>query len=93
MRQLGYLALMYLVFFVPFFFAAISIGLAFTCHGRLAGRIYFFDREGTTKVIAATPEFEVLAENALEDGFFASPAVAEDAFILRTTTHLYRIQD
>ena len=44
--QLGYLALMYLVFFVPFFFAAIAIGLAFTCHGRLASRIYFFDLFG-----------------------------------------------
>ncbi len=45
-RQLGYLSLMYLAFFVPFFFAAICIGLAFTCHGRLAGRIYFFDLVG-----------------------------------------------
>ena len=46
MRQLGYLSLMYLVFFVPFFFAAIAIGLAFTCHGRVASRIYFFDLLG-----------------------------------------------
>lgn len=45
-HQLGYLAFMYLVFFVPFFFAAICIGLAFTCHGRLASRIYFFDLFG-----------------------------------------------
>ena len=45
-RQLGSLALMYLALFVPFFVAAICSGLAFTCHGRLASRIYFFDLIG-----------------------------------------------
>jgi len=45
-RQLGYLSLMYLLFFVPFFFAAVCIGLAFTCRPKLVGRIYFFDLFG-----------------------------------------------
>jgi len=40
------LALVYVVFFVPFFFAACCIGLAFTCRGRDIGRIYFVDLFG-----------------------------------------------
>ncbi len=45
-RQLIYLSVMYLVFFVPFFFAASCIGLAFTSLKEHIGRIYFFDLLG-----------------------------------------------
>ncbi len=45
-RQFYYLALTYLVFFVPFFFAACCIGLAFTCRPSHISRIYFFDLLG-----------------------------------------------
>ena len=34
----------------------------------------------------------MLAVNQLDDGFMASPAVAGKALILRTKTHLYRIE-
>ena len=37
------LALIYLVFFVPFFFAACCIGLALSCRAGAIHRIYFFD--------------------------------------------------
>jgi outer membrane protein assembly factor BamB len=57
------------------------------------GRIYFLSEEGKTTVVAAAREFKVLAENTLEDGFMASPAANENALILRTKTHLYRIED
>ena len=57
------------------------------------GRIYYFDREGKTSVIAAKAEFEELASNELESGFMASPAVIGNALILRTTTHVYRIEE
>ena len=40
------LSAVYLAFFVPFFFAACCIGLAFTCRGEYASRIYFFDLFG-----------------------------------------------
>ena len=40
------LSLVYLALFVPFFFAASCIGLAFTCRGGDASRIYFFDLFG-----------------------------------------------
>jgi spermidine synthase len=45
-RELGYLALMYLVYFVPFFFAACCIGLALTCRSQAVGGLYFFDLVG-----------------------------------------------
>ena len=45
-RQLFNLSLIYLVFFVPFFFAACCIGLLFTCRKSHISRIYFFDLLG-----------------------------------------------
>lgn len=57
------------------------------------GRVYFFSEEGKTTVIAAGREFKVLAENHLDEGFMASPAIAGGALFLRTRTHLYRIED
>ncbi|MDP6795089.1 MAG: PQQ-binding-like beta-propeller repeat protein [Verrucomicrobiota bacterium] len=54
-------------------------------------RIFFFSEEGKTTVIAAKPEYKVLATSQLDGGFMASPAVHGAAWILRTKTHLYRI--
>jgi SAM-dependent methyltransferase len=45
-RQLLYLAELYLLFMVPFFFAASCIGMAFTCRRDFVDRIYFFDLLG-----------------------------------------------
>lgn len=57
------------------------------------GRIYFFSEEGKTIVVEAGPQFKKLAENKLDSGFMASPAVTGKALILRTKTHLYRIEE
>jgi outer membrane protein assembly factor BamB len=57
------------------------------------GRIYFCDQDGKTTVIAASPEFKILAENELADGFMGSPAVSGKSLILRTKTALYRIEE
>ncbi len=57
------------------------------------GRVYFFDTQGESIVIAADREFRILARNRLDDGFMASPAVVGDrTMLLRTRTHLYRIE-
>ncbi len=56
-----------------------------------AGRIYLFDEDGKTTVLEAGREFKVLAENQLDNGFMASPAVAGDSLILRTSKDIYRI--
>lgn len=57
------------------------------------GHIYMWSEEGKATVIAADRQFKKLAENQLEDGFMASPAVAGKAFYLRTKTSLYRIEN
>jgi len=44
--QFANLSVLYLVFFIPFFFAAGCIGMAFTCRSDDASRIYFFDLFG-----------------------------------------------
>jgi outer membrane protein assembly factor BamB len=56
------------------------------------GRIYFCNRSGVTAVVAPGREFQLLAENRLDDGFYASPAVVEKSLVLRTEKHLYRIE-
>ena len=58
-----------------------------------AGRIYVFNEDGKTTVFEATREMKVIAENQLDEGFMASPAVDGDSLYLRTRTHLYRIDE
>lgn len=57
------------------------------------GRLYFSNREGRTFVIAPGRRFKQLAENVLEGGFYASPAVVNEALVLRTDQALYRIEN
>ena len=57
------------------------------------GRIYFFSEDGKTTVIEAGRQFKKLAESKLDDGFMASPAASGQSLILRTRTHLYRIEE
>ena len=72
-RQLLYLSLIYLVFFVPFFFAAVCIGLAFTCRRAFASRIYLFDLVGAgigavliiATLFAVAPQYSVLVLSLL----------------------------
>lgn len=56
------------------------------------GLIYCCSQAGDIPIFKAAREFEIVAENKLDDGFIASPAVAGHALILRSKTHLYRIQ-
>lgn len=56
-------------------------------------RIYFFNEDGKATVIEAARELKILAENQLDEGFMASPAVDGAALYLRTRTHLYRIEN
>jgi hypothetical protein len=70
------------------------VGGNFSASPLLAGnRVYVFSEEGKTTVFEAGRTYTVLAENELEDGFMASPAVDGRALILRTRSHLYRIEE
>jgi outer membrane protein assembly factor BamB len=55
-------------------------------------RIYLCDEDGQTTIIKPGRKFEQLAQNTLDDGCMASPAADDNALILRTKTHLYRIE-
>ena len=57
------------------------------------GHIYFCGQNGTCTVLQAGDEFKELAKNTLDADFMASPAVAGKALFLRSTTHLYRIEN
>jgi outer membrane protein assembly factor BamB len=55
------------------------------------GRVYIPGRDGTTVVLRHGPKFDVLAENALDDGFDASPALVGNEIFLRGYKNLYCI--
>lgn len=58
------------------------------------GRIYYVSRQGGTAVLAAKPEFELLAHNRIESNrsvFNASPAVSKGRLYLRSDRRLYCI--
>jgi outer membrane protein assembly factor BamB len=58
-----------------------------------AGRVYIAGRDGTTIVFKHGTAFEVLAENTLDDGFDASPALVERDLYLRGYKYLYAIAE
>jgi outer membrane protein assembly factor BamB len=58
-----------------------------------AGRLYFFNDSGTTYVGEGGRSWKLLAQNKLDDGCMASPAVAGESLFIRTKTHLYRIAE
>ena len=56
------------------------------------GKLYLVNENAVTTVLAAGPQFEVLATNSLDGGFtLSSPAISENRIYLRTETHLYCI--
>lgn len=55
-------------------------------------RIYLSDKKGRTAVVATGREYQELAVNELDGELWASPAVIGDALLLRTKSHLYRIE-
>jgi outer membrane protein assembly factor BamB len=56
-----------------------------------AGRVYIAGRDGTTVVLKHGREFQVIANNTLDDGFDASPAVVDRELYLRGYRYLYAI--
>ena len=57
------------------------------------GNIYFFSMDGRVSVISAGRAFKLLARNEFDGEFIASGAVAGNALILRSLTHLYCIEE
>lgn len=57
------------------------------------GRIYLLGRNGAAAVIADDTKVNILAQNKLDDGFDASPALAGNDLILRGRQNLYCLAD
>ena len=55
------------------------------------GHIYVPSQDGMVVVFKAAREFELVAENKLDAGMTASPAVAGKSLLIRTEKSLYRI--
>jgi len=55
------------------------------------GRVYIVARDGVTTVIKHGTTYEVLAENTLDDGFDASPALVDGEIFMRGYKYLYAI--
>ena len=55
------------------------------------GEIYITNESGLTSVFRAGPEFELLAENDLDDYVLSSIAISDGQIFLHTATYLYAI--
>lgn len=56
-------------------------------------RIYFLSDEGETTIIAAEPEFKVLARNSLNEKCQASMALSQGQIFIRTEKNLYCVEE
>lgn len=56
------------------------------------GKIYCMDERGTTHIIRAGEEFEVLGQNKLDDKFWASLAIANKSYYFRGVEYLYCVR-
>lgn len=56
------------------------------------GRLYLFSENGKTRVIKPGRAFTLLAENTLESGLHASPAVSGRSLFVRTLRHVYCLE-
>jgi outer membrane protein assembly factor BamB len=55
------------------------------------GNIWFFSVRGEVLVIKAGRKYEIVAQNQMDSGIWATPAVLRNSIILRTQKYLYRI--
>jgi outer membrane protein assembly factor BamB len=55
------------------------------------GKLYISNEDGLTTVVKAGRQFEILAQNALDDYILSSPAVSDGQIFIRTAGHLWVI--
>jgi outer membrane protein assembly factor BamB len=55
------------------------------------GKIYITNEDGLTTVLKAGPQFEILAENSLNDYVLSTVAISEGQILIRTAQALYCI--
>jgi len=68
------------------------LGGHFTASPWMCGdRLFFLNERGDTYVVPSGPTFRLLATNTLEKLCLATPAVAGDRLLIRTSSRLYCI--
>lgn len=55
------------------------------------GNVWFFSVKGDVLVIKAGRKYEIVAENQMDSGIWATPAVLRNSIIIRTQNYLYNI--
>ncbi len=55
------------------------------------GNIWFFSVKGEVMTLKAGRKYELVAENKLDSGIWATPAVLRNSMIIRTQNYIYRI--
>jgi outer membrane protein assembly factor BamB len=55
------------------------------------GRIYILSEDGVTLVLRPGPKYDEIARNSIEETCFASMAVSQGHFYIRSSKHLYSI--
>jgi len=55
------------------------------------GNIWFFSVKGGVLVLKAGRKYEVVAQNQMDSGIWATPAILRNSMIMRTQNYLYRI--
>jgi outer membrane protein assembly factor BamB len=55
------------------------------------GNIWFFSVKGEVLIIKASRKYEVVAQNKMDSGIWATPAILRNSVIMRTQNYLYRI--
>jgi len=68
-------------------------GTVFASPVGVKDRLYVSSESGITYVIKMGPTFEILAANKLDDGNFASPAIAGDELFIRGFQYLYCLSE
>ncbi len=58
------------------------------------GKMYILNENGVTTIVATGPEFKILGTNELDGSYtLASPAVSGSQLFIRTSSHLYCIEE
>lgn len=58
------------------------------------GKMYILNEKGVTTIVATGPEFRILGTNELDGTYtLASPAVSDSQLFIRTSSHLYCIEE
>jgi outer membrane protein assembly factor BamB len=57
------------------------------------GNIWFFSVKGEVMVLKPGRTYEVIAQNQMDSGVWATPAVLRNSMIIRTEEFLYRVSN